>query len=94
MKAHDVSIEIFNMVDEILSVVVPIYIHKLENTNISLPYQWIDNTLSKSMKMDMAYKCIWYDDLTELLHKALEDELISETDLEDALMFIHLGVRA
>ena len=93
MKQHDVSHEIFEMVDSLLEQVVPAYQHRLNVYNFGMQYQWLDSTISDSMQISMKDRAIYYFDLEEVMNKALEEGLITDNDLEDFLLQYRLKVK-
>ena len=93
MKQHDISHELFEITDDILESHVPAYQHQLINMNMKLPYQYLDSTISKMLRLDTGQKCIWVPSLEEVMFQAQEDGLITDNDLEDVLMYLRLDVK-
>lgn len=89
MIPYDIRANLFELTDQLLSDVIPNYIHQLNEMNLTLDYLWIDNTVSRSLNFSMIDKSIWYYSLDEVVDVALEQGLISEHDREDFLMQYH-----
>lgn len=93
MISHDVSEVLFDIVDELLEEVIPVYVHQLEEANLCIPYIWIDNILNKNLMFSMQDRAIWYLSLEELIDIAVDEKIITELDREDFLINYRLGVK-
>lgn len=93
MKSYDVRNNVFEMVDEVLSEVIPVYIHEFNELNIAVDYIHLDNIVQNGLKFDMKQRCIWYMSLEDVAKELFKTHYISEEEYEEIMMYCRFGIK-
>ena len=93
MKNFDISNELFEIVEEISDSVLPAYMHQLEKLNMNLSYEYLDNILQRTLKMDVKQRCIWYGDLEDFADIMLTDGTIDQDEFESIISYHRFGIK-